>query len=390
MKNKVAGLQHFFRSGQSTGLLLLASALLSLVLANTGVIHNYSTLWDAHLMLAEWLPSSPRHIINEGLMAIFFFVAGLEIRHELSDGQLNTTKKAMMPVIAATGGMLMPALLYFVFCSSPQNANGWGIPMATDIAFSLAVLSLAGNKATNSMRIFLTSIAVIDDVGGIITIAVFYPAHISAFFLFCSLALTFLLFIVMHTGKGSLKLFLAAGALLWFFMYNSGISPAIAGVITAWLVPAGQRLHLVKKLQSTVNFFILPLFALANTALVLPADAVGLFTNPVMPGVIAGLVVGKPLGIYLFTKIGLKQNLGELPQGLTSRQLLAVGMVAGIGFTVSLFMAPLAFQQPGNPQLQAARFAILIGSLLSGCAGYLFIKYGLKALPQSPIKKGKR
>lgn len=385
MKSPIAKIKDFFPSQQPTGLLLLGCAIVSLVLANSSVIHNYSTLWDAHFSHISWLPTSLRHVINEGLMTIFFFVAGLEIKHELSSGALNTIKKAMMPLIAATGGMLVPAFIYLIFCFEPANSNGWGIPMATDIAFSLAILSMAGKNSTNSMRIFLTSIAVIDDVGGILTIAVFYPSNISAPFLFGSLAIAFVLFIVQYSGRGTMRLFLIGGLLLWFFMFNSGISPAIAGVITAWLIPTGKRMQLAHQLQTPVNYIILPLFALANTALVLPSHFGELLVNPITPGIIAGLTLGKPLGIYLFTQIALKQKLGELPEGLNNRQLLAVGMVAGIGFTVSLFMAPLAFKQPGSGQLQAAMFAILIGSALSGVVGFFYIKYGLK----TPVKQAK-
>jgi Na+/H+ antiporter NhaA len=329
------------------------------------------------------LPHTILHIINDALMAVFFFLVGLEIKRELMTGELNSLKKAALPVVAAAGGMLVPALIYILWCGGTPYMRGWGIPMATDIAFSLGVLSLLGKRAPLSLRIFLTALAIIDDLGGILTIALFYAGELDTTYLviglilLCILAAMNLLKVKRHYP------FFIPGILLWYCIFNSGVHATIAGVLLAFTIPLHKIEDLEHNLHDPVNFIILPLFALANTAIMLPGDFSAIYTSLIHHGIVSGLVIGKPLGIIAFSWLAVKLRMAELPEGMDWKHVLGMGMIAGIGFTMSIFMATLAFT---DEELQlTAKVAIIIASALAGVAGYAY----LRLVNRRIIKQGK-
>jgi NhaA family Na+:H+ antiporter len=309
-------------------------------------------------------------------MAVFFFAASLEIKRELISGQLNTFRKALMPAISATGGMLLPALIYLGWCHHPANYRGWGIPMATDIAFSLAILSLLGNRVPASLRIFLVAIAIIDDIGSILAIAFFYSSHLYGEYLAMAAAVVIILLIINYFKTARLFVYTIAGVLLWYFIFNSGIHATIAGVILAFLIPRSLIPRLEHMLHAPVSFVILPLFVLANTAIIIPADFYHIIASNVHLGVFTGLLIGKPVGIFIATWTADKLGIALLPDEIRARQILGVGFIAGIGFTVSLFTTSLAFSDI-QMQLQA-KVAILNASVLAGVIGYAYLYFRKK------------
>jgi NhaA family Na+:H+ antiporter len=318
------------------------------------------------------LPHTILHLINDALMAVFFFLVGLEIKRELLVGELNTAKKAMLPAIAALGGMVVPALIYTIWCGGTPFARGWGIPMATDIAFSLGVLSLLGKRAPLSLRIFLTALAIIDDLGGILTIAIFYAQDIQWIYLFIALGIVFLLALLNAAKVKHYYIFFFFGIVLWYFVFNSGIHATIAGVLLAFTIPMHKVEELEYALHDPVNFIILPLFALANTAILLPSDFSSVFSSLVHHGIFMGLVLGKPIGIYLFSILAIRMKMATLPDGINRRHVLGMGMIAGIGFTMSIFMATLAFS---DAQTQiVAKVAIIGASVVAGAVGFAYLK----------------
>ncbi|HYD22963.1 MAG TPA: Na+/H+ antiporter NhaA, partial [Flavipsychrobacter sp.] len=268
---------------------------------------------------------------------------------------------------------VVPAIIYAAWCGGTPFSNGWGIPMATDIAFSLGILSLLGKKASLSLRIFLTALAIIDDLGGILAIAIFYAGEIDLVYLGLGL-----LILVLLTALNLLKVkrnyfFFLPGLLLWYFIYNSGVHATIAGVVLAFTIPLRNINKLIHGLHDPVNFIILPFFALANTAIVFPADIGFVFTSQLHHGIFMGLVLGKPLGIVLFSLLAVRLKIAELPQRMLWRHILGMGMVAGIGFTISIFMATLALQ--GDEPQTIAKIAIMGASLVSGMLGFVYLKY---------------
>ena len=368
----------FFSDNKSTGLVLFCCAAVSFLLSNSPVNTGYIAFWNYNFCSIKMLPHSMLHIINDALMSVFFFFAALEIKRELTNGELRTIRKSVMPLIAAIGGMLFPALIYLIFCHNKANFTGWGIPMATDIAFSLAVLSLLGNRIKPALRIFITAIAIIDDIGGIITIAVFYPGHPDLIFILMAAVAALLLVLVNYSGILKLYIYLPLGLLLWFLTYNSGINPTIAGVILAFSIPATLSQLIISRLHIVVNFAILPLFAIANLALQIPGTFTALINSPVHNGIFFGLVLGKPLGIFLFAFIASRLNIAALPGKITFSQLAGLGMIAGIGFTVSLFITSIAF--PGSGHELYARMAVINASVFSGIAGYCVLRVASKQL----------
>jgi NhaA family Na+:H+ antiporter len=367
-------IRKFISDSRSVGIVLICCTVISLVLSNSSWGDSYIHFWQTEIFTPAslHLPHSILHIINDALMALFFFLVGLEIKRELMTGKLNSMKKAALPVVAALGGMLAPALIYTAWCGGTPYARGWGIPIATDIAFSLGVLSLLGNRVPLSIRIFLTALAIIDDLGGILTIAIFYAGALDftylfiAFVLLCVLAAMNLLKVKRHYP------FIIPGILLWYCIFNSGVHATIAGVLTAFTIPLYRIDELEHKLHNPVNFIILPLFALANTAIILPADFSAIYTSVVHHGIISGLVLGKPVGIILFSLLAVKLGVAELPEGMNWKQVTGMGMIAGVGFTMSIFMAALAFSD--DPTQLVAKVAILIASLVAGIAGYIYLR----------------
>lgn len=379
----------FFESEKSSGLTLIAFTILSLILANSSFKDAYIELWEypiAGLKIEHW--------VNDGLMAIFFLLVGLELKHEFMDGELSSLKKATLPMFSALGGMLVPAGIYaFINLGSP-TASGFGIPMATDIAFALGALSLLGNRVPLSIKVFLTALAVIDDLGAIVVIGVFYTKTI--FWLnFAIAAGIFIGLLVLNKLKvRSLWIYLPLGIAMWYFMLHSGIHATISGVLLALAIPASKKNgakspanRLQEKLNYPVPFIILPLFALVNTAIEIgPAWQTALFEHASL-GIIFGLVIGKPVGIFLFTWISIRFKLADKPKGTTWRQLFGVGILGGIGFTMSIFVTILAFTD--KEIINNSKFAILVSSLLAGLFGIIWLKWSFKkaAKRTNPKKK---
>jgi NhaA family Na+:H+ antiporter len=375
----IPSIKFFIKDSRVVGVLLICCTAISLILSNITNGNDYSSFWE-HRFIAPVpgirLPDSLLHYINEVLMAVFFFSAGLEIKREVLTGELNSFKKSLMPVISAIGGMLLPAIIYLLCCHHKSNFSGWGIPMATDIAFSLGVLSLLGKRAPLSLRIFLTAIAIIDDVGGILTIAVFYAAKLNTVYLSLALLVCIVLLVLNFLKVTKAYPHLVAGVFLWYFVYNSGIHATIAGVVLAFTIPAPAIHQLERVLRVPVNFIILPLFALANTTITLPANLLQAMASPVHYGVFIGLFIGKPAGIFMATYMALKLKIADIPGTVTLKQVFGVGIIAGIGFTVSIFITMLAFAD-ATMQI-AAKLAVINASLCSGVVGYCYLRFTRK------------
>ena len=374
--NITSSIKSFIKDGRSVGALLIICTVCSLVLSNCVFTQNYPLFFERdflHFTGSIHLPGSLAHIINDGLMAVFFFSAALEIKREMVAGELNTFRKAVMPAISATGGMLLPAIIYVVCCHTRANYMGWGIPMATDIAFSLGVLSLLGRRAPLSMRVFLIAIAVIDDIGGIVAIGFFYTASLHWGYLALAGLVAAGLLVMNFFKISRMYLYIVPGLLLWYFLYNSGIHATIAGVILALVIPSSISGKAEHALRIPVNFIILPLFALANTAIVLPAHLLTAVASPIHCAVFAGLVLGKPLGIFLFTYAAYKLNIASIPDHLTLKHVFGVGLIAGVGFTVSIFITMLAFVDAETQSI--AKLAVINASVFSGIVGYCYLRF---------------
>lgn len=353
-------------SGKLAGLLLILATVLSIALANSARAESYLSIWHIEVGF-DFLHDSVLHWINDGLMAIFFFLIGLEIKRELQDGELAVKEKAILPVLAALGGMIFPAIIFFLFNSgSAEHLNGWAIPTATDIAFSLGILSLLGKRAPLSLKIFLTALAIIDDLGAIVIIATFYTHNLH--FLMLGIAALFAMaMFALNRFKVKYLFFYVIPALgLWYFILKSGVHPTIAGVVAAMFIPKEMAHKLELSLHRPVNYFILPLFALANTAIPLVFDSSRVF-NGLTAGILFGLLLGKPLGITLFSWIGVKTKISTLPAGAGWKQLAGTGLLAGIGFTMSIFIAGLSYKEPAV--LDLSKLSILAGSTLSALFG---------------------
>ena len=367
--------QDFFNSEKSSGVLLLACTALSLLVANSANSSAYLDFWQtsvAGMSLAHW--------INDGLMAIFFLLIGLELERELYVGELANFRKALLPIVAALGGIITPAAIHFAFNAGKATQAGIGIPMATDIAFALGALALLGNRIPAQLKVFVVAFAVIDDLCAIIVIATFYTARLSLAHLAGALLVWGLLLALNRRRVMALWPYLLGGALMWWLMLASGIHATIAGVMLAFAIPFSSRSEdshspshrLEKFLHRPAAFLILPIFALANTAIVIGPDWLAELSSANGLGIRFGLVVGKPLGITLFCLAAVAGGLCRLPSGLGWRHVFGAGLLGGIGFTMSIFIANLAF--PGNAQeIDAAKMAILAASLLAGILGLLWL-----------------
>ncbi len=365
----------FFQIAQSSGNLLIICVILSLLIANSSLGSNFQELLDFKLgsySISLW--------INDGLMTIFFLLVGLEIKREILEGELSSFKNATLPIFAALGGMLVPAAIFYFFNQGSKYENGWGIPMATDIAFSLAIISMLGKRVPVSIKIFLTALAIVDDLGAIVVIAIFYTEKIeTTYLLLCGLVLFILIILNFFKVKRHI-FYLIPGVFLWYFMHHSGIHATIAGVLLAFTIPTNESdteisplEKLEEKLHTPVNYFIMPLFALANTNIKFHNGMVdGLFTN-FGYGIILGLALGKVIGINLFSFIAIKLKLSDLPNNSKWSQMLGAGLLAGIGFTMSIFIALLSYK--GELEIQEeAKFAILVASAISGFMGYFLLR----------------
>jgi NhaA family Na+:H+ antiporter len=367
----------FFDNEKSGGLLLLFVTLVSLCLANSLISTQYISFWEKDIA-----GHSITHWINDGLMTIFFLLIGLELEREIYHGELSNIKNASLPIMAAFGGMLIPAAIFLALNFGTPTQNGAGIPMATDIAFAIGILSLLGKKVPPSLKVFLTALAVIDDLGAIIVIAVFYTTSISFINLAIALGIWLFLFVLNRLKIYNLIPYLIGGAFMWYFMLNSGVHATITGVILAFVIPFGDggenstSYKLQHFLHKPVSFLILPLFAIANTAIAIESDWHSGLDHPNTHGIILGLVVGKPLGILLFSSIGIGAGFCALPKNLSMKHILAAGMLGGIGFTMSIFITILAFKD--HETIVFSKIAILIASVLSGILGFTYLKFILK------------
>lgn len=376
----ISPIQEFIHDSRSVGITLLACTLVSLVVSNTGWGNAFVGFWekDIHLPFENiHFPHSIAHWINDGLMAAFFLLVGMEIKRELLTGELSSLKKSVLPILAAIGGMIFPALLYYGWNKSSGYPQGWGVPMATDIAFSLGILSLLGNRVPLSLKILLTALAIIDDLGAIVAIAVFYTDHIDWMYLSIGGIILVALFLMNVFRIKTLALYFALGLGLWYCLFNSGVHATLAGVLLAFALPINKINKLEHKLHDPVSFIILPLFALANTAIIFPAEISVALSSPVNYGILSGLIIGKPLGIALISYCAVKLKLATLPADLNWKYIIGMGMLAGIGFTMSIFISMLAFKDADAQT--TAKLAVLIASFVSGAGGFLFLKLTSKA-----------
>ncbi len=369
--------QRFFESEKAGGILLIACTVVSLILANSPVGDQYLHLW--HVKVAGL---SVEHWINDALMAIFFLLIGLELERELYNGELSSLRNALLPIVAAAGGIAVPALIHFGFNGGTPTQAGIGIPMATDIAFALGVLALLGSRVPASLKVFLTALAVMDDLGAIIVIALFYTAELAFVYLAGALAV-FAALLVMNRVLRVMSLipYLLGGVLMWFLMLKSGVHATIAGVLLAFAIPFSARQddaaspshRLEHFLHRPVAFVILPIFALANTGIVIGGDWAQELASSNSLGILAGLVVGKPLGITLVSFVAVAIGLCKLPLDLRWRHVLGAGLLGGIGFTMSIFITNLAFTD-APAVINASKMAILLASLSAGVLGFAWLK----------------
>lgn len=373
--------KEFFESSTGGGILLMVCVVLALIVANSPLGDSLLTLLSTQVGFENesiHLKYSIKQWIDDGLMAIFFLLVGLEIKRELVEGELASPKKAALPIFAAVGGALLPAAIYGILNFSEDTHHGWGIPMATDIAFALAVISMLDKRVPASLKVFLAALAIVDDLLAILVIAIFYSSDLHLTYLLYA-GILFLIQIGFNKfGVKNILAYVIPGVFMWYFIHHSGVHATIAGVLTAMTLPTTEddvespleRLeHLIAK---PVNFIIIPLFAFVNTAIVLSADMFGGLTSRMGMGIILGLILGKSLGILSTCWICVKSGISSLPEGAKWSHMFGVGLLAGIGFTMSIFVSMLSFSDALH--IEEAKLAILVASLLAGVLGYLYLK----------------
>lgn len=421
--------QKFVKTESLAGMLLFGATIIALIWANSSYAAAYESLWQYEIGISfqEFELKKPLILwINDGLMAIFFFLIGLELKRELLIGEINTLKKAAFPFIAALGGVIVPVIFYLALNQNPETVKGWGIPMATDIAFALAILSTLGKRVPLSLKIFLTAFAIIDDIAAVLVIAIFYSANINWYFILYGLILISFLGYWYHNRKYSLEIGIILAIIIWFLFLKSGIHPTIAGVLLAFTIPIKRRLniksfsdnlssistsieklstdeeddddekhlltkeetryienldditfevrsplqHLEYKLHNWIAYLILPIFAFANAGVAISTDFD--FDFSLMTTIVISLFLGKFIGVALFSYFGIKLKITELPKGINFKQILGVSAIAGVGFTMSIFIGNLAFA--GDLiSINSAKVGIIIGSIISGIVGYLIL-----------------
>lgn len=370
---------YFFRQESAGGILLLLCAVIAMFIANSPAAGLYAQLLHTEIPIPG-LTMSVLHWINDGLMVLFFFVVGLEIKREFLFGELKSLSATILPIAAAAGGMVVPALFYFAFNAGLPTLSGWAIPMSTDIAFSLGVLAFAAKGVPKSIAVFLTALAIVDDLGGIIVLALFYSDSPSLTALGAAVVIVLLLWAASRRDVRSPFLYLAGGIALWFAFHHAGVHPTVAGVLVGFLTPAGtaetQDSAPLTRWEHALTpwnaFLIMPVFALANAGIPLSAESFLQLTSPIGLGIIAGLFIGKPLGICLMVYLLIRTGLARMPEGVRPSHFLGAGVLAGIGFTMSLFLAALSFSTPED--LITAKAAIVTASLLSGILGTLIFR----------------
>jgi Na+:H+ antiporter, NhaA family len=430
----VSPFQRFFNVEAASGILLIIATIIAMVWANSSLSDVYQRIvnWELTVQVGQVFKLSKPLIlwVNDGLMAMFFFVVGLEIKREVMLGELSTFRKAALPIFAAIGGMLIPALVFVLLQGNKPGGEGWGIPMATDIAFSLGILSLLGKRVPLSLKVFLAAFAIVDDLGAVIVIAVFYSESIGWDYLLIALGLFISLAIVIRIGIRNGTVFLVIGGFIWYYVLKSGLHPTIAGVMLAFIVPVrrtiklgvfnrvmqtnllpfgdsesedklllnAEQLHaldnietyvekvhsplqyLEHKMHDITSYFVMPVFALANAGVLLSVPAGEAVIGRLSLNISLALVAGKVIGILLFSWLGVKLKFTDLPPGTRWVHMIGLGLLGGIGFTMSMFIASLAYQDAGL--LNHAKIGILIGSLVAGVGGYLILKKTLKPSPE--------
>lgn len=371
----------FVRTKITGGVILLFCVVITLIIVNTSFSSKFQHLFELKLgiQFSDYSFIRDLHFwINDGLMTVFFLLVGLEIKRELLEGELSDIKKSSLPILAAIGGMIIPALIYSLFNFNQIGSNGWGIPMATDIAFALAILSLLGSRIPISIKIFLTALAIIDDLGAIVVIAIFYTQELNTAYLFYALIVLIMLYLLNISRVKSIVMYLPFGILLWYFTYKSGIHATISGVLFAFMIPTnkGQKISPLEKLEHALNkpvsYFIMPLFAISNINIIFGENILDVFQSRIGLGIILGLVLGKVVGIISFSYLSIKFKLSTLPSYANWKQMIGVAFLGGIGFTMSIFIALLSF--PELEFQQISKIAILIASILSGLIGFLILK----------------
>ncbi|VBB43687.1 Na(+)/H(+) antiporter NhaA [uncultured Paludibacter sp.] len=369
--------KEFFESEKAGGLILVFATILSLGIANSNWQTEYTHFW--HLSIGG---HSIVHWINDGLMTVFFLLIGLELEREIYRGELSDIKNASLPIFAAIGGMIVPAGLFLLFNFGKDTQSGIGIPMATDIAFAIGILSLLGNRVPPTLKIFLTALAVIDDLGAIIIIAIFYSSSLALANLFIAIGIFILLLIMNRLKVHNLIPYMIGGVAMWYFMLHSGVHATITGVLLAFAIPFGSggekspSYILQHFLHKPVAFLILPLFAIANTSIPISGNWQTTLVQASSLGIIMGLVIGKPLGIWLFSRIGVGLGFCAMPTDLKWKNIISVGFLGGIGFTMSIFITLLAFVNAET--INNSKFAIIIASIIAGSVGFIFLKTTLK------------
>ena len=419
-------IQEFLHKEASGGILLIACTIVALIWANSPFADSYHHLWHTYLSIdlgGLGLKYSIHHWINDGLMVVFFFVVGLEIKRELLVGELSSVKKASLPIAAALGGMIFPALIYTIFNMGSEGSSGWGIPMATDIAFVVGILALLGKSVPLALKIFILALAIVDDIGAVLVIAVFYTSQISFVSLMIAAGLLILLVVMNKMEVRNLIIYTIVGIALWLAFLKSGVHATVAGVLLAFTIPVSSRINTKKFKNETevllkdfdnagehgdnvltnserliivdqienncekiltplqrfehdlhpwVSFFIMPVFALANAGVTIGDGLIQALTNPISLGIVLGLFIGKQIGIFSFSYLAVKLKFASEPEGVSWKKIYAASVLAGIGFTMSLFIANLAFNSP--ELLNISKVGILTGSLLSGIVGFIILR----------------
>lgn len=437
LKTLISPFQRFLQIEASGGILLLFFTIIALAWANSPLGHYYNELWETHVDIGfgDWVLShSILHWVNDGLMAIFFFVVGLEIKRELVAGELASVKQASLPIAAAIGGMIIPAGIFLIVNTDPASEGGWGIPMATDIAFSIGVLSLLGKRVPLALKVFLVAFAIVDDLGAVMVIALFYSGDIHWNYLLIGMALFAVLVLFNRMEIYYIPAYMAIGWVIWFMFLHSGIHPTIAGVLIAFSIPMNRRIDVgtfrermdenlepfchrddchdkitlthrqldaldniqneMKKVQSPVQklehqlhgfvtFLVMPLFALTNAGVVFQASSFSAIFEDLSGTIELSLIMGKVIGIFLFTWIAVKLGIGSLPERVKWVHILGLGFLGGMGFTMSLFISNLAFSGP--LLLNPAKIGILTGSLIAGILGYVLLNFTLAKEDQKKL-----
>ena len=377
-------IKNFFSREEKSGILLLLFATLALIIVNSPLQSLYFDIKYTYIPINIGdfsFTKNISHWVNDGLMAIFFFVIGLELKREILEGELSSFDRMVLPAIAAIGGMVAPAVVYLIInYSNPENMSGWAIPTATDIAFSLAVLLLLGKSVPLSLKVFLLSLAIIDDLGAVLIIAFFYTSEISMMYLTYSAVVLAFLILLNLSGSQKMYIYILLGIFLWYFVLKSGIHATIAGVLLATTIPNNQKNNiddsmlkqLEHKLHNFVGILVLPIFAFFNSDINFSDVTLDSLYSPLSLGIVLGLLLGKPIGITFFTYIGMKTKLFKLPNDVTLKDIFGLSFLCGIGFTMSLFINGLAFSD--SALVDSSKLGIFIGSIVSAIAGYLILK----------------